>query len=138
MTEQAHTPNGWTVPTLKVYTDQRFEASEKAVTAALTASDKAVVAALSAQKEAVIKAELATDKRFETVRLEADFRMNALGDKIDELQKSMNQSLGRAGRDDRDEGRVYAQGVQTRYLGIYAVIGVLLSVVAGLVGHFLK
>src|ERR1035437_7663467 len=121
---QAPAPNGWTVYTLKAYMDRRFEDA-----------DKAVVAALSAQKEAVVKAEIATEKRFETVRQEADFRMNALASKIDDLQASMNQNTGRSGRDDRDEGRVYAQGVQTRYLGMFSVISLAVAVVAGLLGQ---
>ena len=138
MTEPAHPSNGWTVPTLKTYMDQRFGDSDKAVAAALQAADKAVQAALLAQKEAVIKAEIATDKRFETVRQEADFRMNALAAKIDELQASMNRGVGRAGVADRDESRVYAQSAQTRYLGLYAVVGTMLAVLAGVLGHFLK
>jgi chlorite dismutase len=118
MADEAHAPNGWTVYTLKSYMDRRFEDA-----------DKAVVAALSAQKEAVVKAEIATEKRFETVRQEADFRMNALASKIDGLQAAIDQNRGRAARDDRNEGRAYAQGVQSRYLGIYFTGAFILSVV---------
>jgi hypothetical protein len=131
----ASPPNGWTVATLKTYMDQRFGDSDKAVAAALQAADKAVQAALLAQKEAVLKAEIATDKRFETARIEADFRMNALGSKIDELQAIVNQSAGRSLRDERDEDRHYESGAQARYLGVYAVIGVVLVVLGGLIGH---
>jgi hypothetical protein len=125
--ELSHNSNGWTVYTLKAYADQRFEDG-----------DKAVQAALMSQKEAVLKAESATDKRFETVRVEADFRMNALANKIDELQASMNQNLGRSGPADRDEERAYARAVQSHYLGNYAVIGVALAIVAGVVGYLFR
>lgn len=78
--------NGWNIYTLKAYFEQRF-----------TDSDKAVSAALQAAKEAVIKAELATEKRFDEVRREADDRSSQLSDKIDDLQAAMNRGMGDTG-----------------------------------------
>ena len=78
--------NGWNTYTLKAYFEQRF-----------IDSDKAVSAALQAAKEAVIKAELATEKRFDEVRREADDRSSQLSDKIDDLQAAMNRGMGDTG-----------------------------------------
>ena len=83
MNHQSTPPNGWTVYTLKAYFEQRF-----------IDSDKAVSAALQAAKEAVIKAEIATEKRFDEVRREADDRSHQLSDKIDDLQAAMNLGTG--------------------------------------------
>jgi len=55
---------------------QRFEAQQQALTAALLSADTAVRAALTAAEKAVVKAETATEKRFESVN---EFRQ-ALGD----------------------------------------------------------
>lgn len=46
--------------------EQRFEAQERAVAAALAAQEKAVSAALGAAERAVLKAEVAAEKRFES------------------------------------------------------------------------
>jgi hypothetical protein len=75
--------NGWTIPALKVYFDQRFVDSEKAVSTALQAAEKAV-----------IKAEVATEKRFNEVRREADDRSSLLAGKIDDLQGAVNRETG--------------------------------------------
>lgn len=93
--------SGWTVDTLKEYTEQRF-----------TDQDKAVQAALQAAKEAVIKAETATEKRFEATnefrgqladqtatllpRSEYDSNHKALEDKIDALTDRMNRNDGKS------------------------------------------
>jgi hypothetical protein len=70
--------SGWTVGTLKEHVEaileqkdirdrQQYDASQRALDAALLAADRAVLAALSAAKEAVIKAETATERRFDSV-----------------------------------------------------------------------
>ena len=118
MTDQAHTPNGWTVYTLKAYVDRRFEDA-----------DKAVVAALSAQKEAVVKAEIATEKRFEQVRQEADARMNALGSKIDELKESTDQALGR--RDQAVASKSSNQWAVTTVMGVFMFAAIVTSGILG-------
>ena len=94
--------------------EQRFEASQKALDAALTAQKEATVAAFAAQEKAinaalasaeraVLKAELATEKRFESVnefrgtldnqqrtlipRSEVDVMVRGLDEKIAQLTK---------------------------------------------------
>lgn len=79
---------------------QRFAASQEALTAALSAQKEAVAAALLAADRAVSKAELATEKRFEATnefrsqladqaqtfmpRAEAEIRLSSLSEKIDD------------------------------------------------------
>lgn len=68
----------WTFGTLKDYFDrilherevrdnQRFEAQQEAVAAALASAEKAVSAAMAAAEKAVTKAEMASEKRFDGV-----------------------------------------------------------------------
>lgn len=102
--------SAWTVDSLKEYIElslrekdkrdnQRYDAQEKALAAALLAAEKAVTAALSAAERAVLKAEAASERRFESVnefraqqgdlittfarRDEMDTRLKALTEKID-------------------------------------------------------
>lgn len=102
--------SAWTVDSLKEYLElsirekdrrdqQRYEASEKALTAALMAAEKAVTAALLAAERAVLKAEASSDKRFEATnefraqqgdlittfarRDEMDARLLSLAEKMD-------------------------------------------------------
>lgn len=105
--------SGWTVDTLKEYTEQRF-----------TDQDKAVQAALLAAKEAVIKAETATEKRFEatnefrgqladqtaTLLPRAEYTSNhkALEDKIDALTDRMNRTDGITSGGQLTIGKIYA------------------------------
>lgn len=93
--------SGWTVDTLKEYTEQRF-----------TDSDKAISAALQAAKEAVNKAEVANEKQFEAAnnvkstfsgelskkleRTEYNSNHKALEDKIDALTDRMNRNDGKS------------------------------------------
>ena len=63
----------------------RWEASEKAVSAALVAQEKAVAAALSATEKAVSKAELANEKRFESIN-----------ERLDDLRGYKDQSAGKS------------------------------------------
>src|ERR1017187_9883740 len=74
---------GWTPSILKQYVDQRF-----------LDSDKAVSAALQAAKEAVAKAEVATDKRFDAIREDADRRAHDLWEQIAALQTNMHHEEG--------------------------------------------
>lgn len=79
---------------------QRYDASVKALDAALMTAEKAVAAALEAAEKAVAKAELAADKRFDAVnefrgqladqaasfmpRTEADIRLQTLTESLAE------------------------------------------------------
>jgi len=114
--------SGWTVDTLKDHVEtvlaeldrryqQRYEAQQEGVAAALAAQEKAVNAALIAADRAVIKAELAAEKRFESVnefratlsdqaanlmpRLEAESRIQTVADKLAEVTNRLNRSEGK-------------------------------------------
>lgn len=105
--------SGWTVDTLKSYTEQRF-----------TDQDKAVQAALQAAKEAVNKAEAANEKQFEAAnnvkatfsgelarkldRTEYDSNHKALEDKIDALTDRMNRTDGVTSGGELSMGKIYA------------------------------
>lgn len=126
---------------LREYVDNRFEAQDKAVAAALAAQEKAVTAALAAADRAVAKAEAASERRFESInefrgaladsarllmpRSEAEQQMRAMTDKIDDVTNRVNA------RDDR--GRGLGQG----WVILVAAIG-LIGTVIGLVAFFAK
>lgn len=116
--------SGWTVDTLKEYTEQRF-----------TDQDKAVQAALLAAKEAVIKAETATEKRFEATnefrqqlsdqtntflpRPEYNAQHKALEEKVYILTERMNQDKG----GEVNMGKIYAAiGALGAILGIVVLL----------------
>ena len=90
---------------------ERYEGQQIALREALAATDKAVQAALIAQEKAVTKAEIASEKRFDAVnefraqlsdqattfmpRAEAESRLSALAEKIDDLKESRDTSAGK-------------------------------------------
>lgn len=90
---------------------ERFEAQTKALDAAFLAAEKAVQTALAAAEKAVVKAEVAAEKRFDGVnefrqlvtdlvreqmpRAEAEQRLTAMAEKIDEVKLVLSQSQGR-------------------------------------------
>jgi chromosome condensin MukBEF ATPase and DNA-binding subunit MukB len=81
--------------------EQRYEASQKALEAALLAADRAVQAALLAAKEAVQKAELSADKRFELLNelrsgVATMAQFEALEKIVIDLSKRMNVNSGRS------------------------------------------
>lgn len=89
---------------------QRFDASERALIAALGAAEKAVSSALQAAEKAVQKAEMAAEKRFEAVnefraaltdqtnalmpRVEATARIDSLGEKIADVSQRLAANKG--------------------------------------------
>jgi hypothetical protein len=91
---------------------QRYDAQTKAVDAALLAQQAAVQAALIAAEKAVTKAEVAAEKRFDAVnefrgayqdiiaqqmpRAEAEQRLSAMTEKIDDLKSTVIQGSGRS------------------------------------------
>lgn len=124
---------------------QRFDASQQALLAAMAAaeksnqaameaSDRAIGAALLAAKEAVLKAEMANEKRFASVnefrqtlsdqtlsfipRAEADVKIGALAEKID-------IALSRA---DKNEGR--GGGIGATWAILVSVIGIVGTIAA--------
>lgn len=103
--------------------DERYQTQTKALDAAFVAAQTAtstargedqrnLATALSSAEKAVSKAEIATEKRFDGVnefrqafadlvreqmpRAEADARLMALSEKIEELRASVNQGAGRS------------------------------------------
>jgi len=109
----------WSLDTLKALIDandlryqQRFDAQQEAVNAALVSQEKAVAAALSAADRAVSKAELASEKRFESVnefrgtlndytsnlvtRVEWSAGHQALVEKVEGLTNRLNMMEGRS------------------------------------------
>jgi hypothetical protein len=147
-------PSGseWTVETLRHYFEvlvhekdlrdqQRYDAQQKALEAALLAQEKAVATAMAAAEKAVVKAELAVDKRIEGLnelrgivsdistlqmpRIEADQRFGALSSKVDELKVTVTTSAGRS------------SGIQAGW-GYLVALVVVAGGIAGLIGHFIK
>lgn len=127
--------------------EQRFQASEAALKAALLAvqtatttafntSEKSVQAALAAAKEAVTKAESASEKRFESVnefratladqqarlmpRAEVQVVLSSIGDKVTDLQKRFDAIHNE--RRGVQGGWGYAVGVVGFVLAIMAVV----------------
>jgi len=120
---------------------QRYDAQNKALDAALLAAEKAVNTALAAAKEAVTKAEMAAERRFEAVnefraqladqagtfmpRAEAEARISTNAEKVAET----NTRLGElAARVDRNDGRTSGHGDSTRNL--VTIMGLLIAVVS--------
>lgn len=99
----------WTFATLMALMDerdrryeQRYEASQKALDAALLSADRAVQAALLAAKEAVTKAELSADKRFELLNelrtgVATTEQIEAVEKIVADLSKRIDQREGRSG-----------------------------------------
>jgi uncharacterized tellurite resistance protein B-like protein len=101
---------------------QRYDASQKALEAALLAADRAVQAALLAAKEAVTKAELSADKRFELLN---ELRTGvATADQLEALEKIVNALVSRV-----DRAEASLAGGNARLRGIYAAIGAAVAVV---------
>lgn len=137
--------SGWTVDTLHSHVvrvmaeldlryQQRFDAQQEALAAALLAAEKAVGTALTAAEKAVIKAETAADKRFEAVnefraqladqaatfmpRLESDARFLAIEEKISGIAKMIERSEGRRAGD--LQGSAEAQATSATQAAIQA------------------
>lgn len=118
---------------------QRFDAQEKAVSAALEVTNEATKAALAAAERAVAKAETATEKRFEGVnefrkqlsdqtatfiaRVEAMGQITNLREKIDALTTRLERTEGQsAGLSSGWGYLVGAIGLLATLLGIGGVL----------------
>jgi hypothetical protein len=115
---------------------QRFEASEKALAAAMLAAEKAINAALTSAAQAVQKAEVASENRFAAVnefrsqladqtstfipRIEANAKLESISEKLDALSSRL----------DRSEGSGYGKNALWGYL-----IGAI-GAVAAIVSYF--
>lgn len=114
--------------------DSAFIAQQTAMQAALAAADRAVTTAMLAAEKAVSKAEAAAEKRFDSVnefraayqdiigaqmpRAEAEQRLSALSEKIDDL-KSVTATAG---------GRTAGAGALWGYLA--GAVGVMVALVS--------
>jgi hypothetical protein len=103
--------NGWTVNTLRRYITDRMDERDRRYGERFEAQERAVSAALASAKEAVSKAEIATERRLETLnelrqmntdmatslmpKVEAEIRLSALGKEIDSLRSSRDVGVGR-------------------------------------------
>lgn len=120
----------WNFTTLRQLMDerdvryqQRYEAQQKALDAALLAAKEAVQAALTAAKAAVDKAELSADKRLELLN---ELRTGvATVEQLEAMDKVVT-SLSK--RIDMAEGRTTGKGVMWGYL--VAGAGVLAAVLS--------
>jgi hypothetical protein len=90
--------------------EQRFNAQEGAVSAALAAQEKSNAIVAGSAKEAVAKAEIAGEKRFDSInefrgqlrdqqttfmtRMEVDQRLSSLGERVTALQARVDQREG--------------------------------------------
>jgi len=119
--------------------DQRFEATDKATSAALAAAEKATSAALAAAQRAVEKAETASERRFDSVN---EFR-STLADQqatlmpraeaISRLAAIEEKYAALSSRIDRGEGR--GSGLNAGWLYLVAgvaVLGGILGIVAAI------
>lgn len=140
---------GWTLDTLNAHfsallaekdrrDQQRYDAQTKALDAAFLAQETAVQAALLAAEKAVTKAEVAAEKRFDGVnefrqlvtdlvreqmpRVEAEQRLVAMTEKIDELKSISSQRAG------------HSAGLQTGW-GLLVGAFVIVAGVASIVGY---
>lgn len=108
---------------------QRFDAQQQALTAALLAADTAVRAAQAAAEKAVAKAEAATEKRFESVN---EFRQS-LSDQTAsfpsrvELQALADRVADLATRMDRTEGK--STGLNAGWGYLLGALGLAVAVI---------
>jgi hypothetical protein len=133
--------SGWTVDTLQsrmirevvvlreliderdLRYQQRYDASQKALDAALLSADRAVQAALQAAKEAVTKAELSADKRFELLN---ELRTGvATSAQIDAVEKVINVLTSRV-----DKAEASLTGGNDKMRGIYAALGASVALIS--------
>lgn len=125
---------GWTLDTLLVHIktlyaesdlryQQRYDAQQRALDAALLAAKEAVQAALAAAKEAVAKAELSADKRLELLN---ELRTGvATTEQLEALEKVVTELSKRL---DRSEG--HSQGLSAGWAYLLAGIGAVATVIA--------
>jgi hypothetical protein len=117
---------------------QRFDAQQQALDAALLAQEKSVQTAMIASEKAIVKSEVAAEKRFDGVnefrqlvtdlvreqmpRIEAEQRMASMAEKVEELRNTVTASAGRG------------QGLQAGWGYLLGVLLLLTSVAAVVLG----
>ena len=145
---------GWSVDTLREYVEsrlheldlrneQRYQASQQALSVALASLEKAMQAALTAADRAVSKAETAAEKRFDSVnefrglvndliskllpRAEAEVIIKSLDARLDLVTSLVEQ--GRAEGSGVKQGWGYAVGVTGLVLGLLGIVAGIISFV---------
>lgn len=158
---------GWSIDTALDYVlaliaandkryEQRFEASQKALDAALTAQKEATQAAFAAQKEgisaalaaadrAVQKAEAATEKRFESVNefrgtLDQQQRTLIPRSEVDVLVKGLEEKIAQNTKqmDALQSERLGIKGGWGYAVGVVGLVFVLLGVIAAVSAFLLR
>lgn len=139
--ETEERPSGWTVDTLRVHLERLINEQSKYSDERFRAADKAVEAALLAAEKAVNKAETAAARRFEAVnefrgqladqaatlmpRNEAETRINAMSEKLNDLSARVDKSAGAA-----RGGQLAIGYVITAVTVVIAIGGVLIALLA--------
>ena len=148
----------WTVDTLREHLEtvlserdlrlqQRFDAQQAALDAAMIAAKEAVATAMTAAKEATAKAELAADKRFEAVnefrqtltdqqqtfiaRPEAMAAIERNTERTQDVAKAVQTLTDRINTQD---GR--SEGLSSGW-AVLATALLVIAAVAGVIGHFI-
>jgi hypothetical protein len=124
--------------------DAAFLAQQTAMRTALEAAEKAVATALTSAEKAVTKAEVAAEKRFEAVnefrgqlsdqaatflsRTEADVRIGALGEKVDQHAQLSSERISQIDRRlDLTQGK--SAGLNAGWLILVGVVSLILALV---------
>lgn len=137
---------GWSVDTLREHfearlheidlrNEQRYQASQQALTVALAALEKAMQTALASADRAVSKAETAAEKRFDSVnefrglvadqqrtlmpRSEAELAMLGLTRRVDAIEKAQISNAGE--KTGTHAGWIYAIGAATLFSTVLAI-----------------
>ncbi|MEV0556199.1 hypothetical protein AB0I27_22455 [Streptomyces sp. NPDC050597] len=146
---QGDVDSGWTLDTFHTHVtallaemdrryEQRYEAQQKALEAALLAAEKAVQTAMVAAEKATSKAADAADKRIEALnelrgivndigslqmpRREAEERLRGLAEKLDELKVSYSQTTSQTAG--------HSAGLNAGWAYLLASIGAVATVIA--------
>ena len=108
------------IDTLEKIINKGSQDAKDAVKTAIDAQEKAVSAALSAAKEAVLKAEVASEKRFDGIRLEMDRSFAAFNKITDSISREISGLReSRAGNEERSDGM---KSIGVAIMSVFAVI----------------
>jgi len=139
--ETEESVSGWTTDTLKAYFERITVESDRRYQQRFDASEQAVNAALAAAEKAVGKAEVAAEKRFDAVnefrgqlsdqardfmpRKEAELQLGALGERIANIEKLGSKASGdRTGSD-----RVFSFAIGIGGIFVVAVTAIVIAII---------
>lgn len=139
--------DGWTIETLRAHLEALARETDHRYEDRFQAQEKAVVAALASAKEAVAKAEIASEKRLDLLnefrgqlgdqattfmpRIEAEQRMAAFAEKFADSDRRHSDRLSALeSRQDRNEGRSKGLDASWGYLiGAVMLVGAVIAIV---------